>query len=337
LNSPPEAPKNWWQINPNLNDYHSDPMEFSSTFWFPDITNWWLQQEERHSKYTDLSNVARDIFSIIQHGVGVEASFSLGRDVIGCRQSKTRGETLRKKTVVSQFARANNRILAGTDPELDDATTENDTEMEKEAEERKLHRMDKVHDLLVMWQGSQNLCATQKESRTQNKQMTAVGYILDTTEIVKATWSLFQHDGAAGFKLSGRSGLPPPLTTKDLPGGRTQILNVRRIWTINHRPVESDQDSIPESISDTEDWLNWNGDLDNPNDSEDDCAAGVESDMDQENGIEDPESPEQQDEMTAPNVPGLIQPIRKSKRHAEKVLLTVNAMEMRRNNGVKKK
>jgi len=32
LNSPPEAPKNWGQINPNLNDYHSDPMEISSTF-----------------------------------------------------------------------------------------------------------------------------------------------------------------------------------------------------------------------------------------------------------------------------------------------------------------
>jgi len=30
LNSPPEAPKNWGQINPNLNDYHSDPMVFSS-------------------------------------------------------------------------------------------------------------------------------------------------------------------------------------------------------------------------------------------------------------------------------------------------------------------
>jgi len=39
LNSPPEAPKNWGQINPNFNDYHSDPMEISSTFWIPDITN----------------------------------------------------------------------------------------------------------------------------------------------------------------------------------------------------------------------------------------------------------------------------------------------------------
>jgi len=78
LISPPEVPKNWGQSNPNLNDYHSDPMEISSTFCIPDITNWWRQQEETHSKFADLSNVARDIFSIIPHGVGVEASLSLG-------------------------------------------------------------------------------------------------------------------------------------------------------------------------------------------------------------------------------------------------------------------
>jgi len=85
-NSPPEAPKNWGQINPNYNDYHSDPMEISSTFWLPDNTDWWHQQEERHSKYADLSNVAYDVFSIMPHGVAVEASFSLGPDDIGWRQ-----------------------------------------------------------------------------------------------------------------------------------------------------------------------------------------------------------------------------------------------------------
>ena len=115
FNSPPEAPKNWGQINPNLNDYHSDPMVISSTFCIPDITDWWPQQEETHSKYTDLSNVACDIFSTIPHGVGVEASFSLGRDVIGWRQSKTTGETICENVIVRQFARANNGILAGTD------------------------------------------------------------------------------------------------------------------------------------------------------------------------------------------------------------------------------
>ena len=42
--------------------------------------------------------------------------------------------------------------------------SENEWEMNKEAEERKLHTMAKVHIFLEMWQGSQNLCVTQKES-----------------------------------------------------------------------------------------------------------------------------------------------------------------------------
>jgi len=337
LNSPPEAPKNWGQINPNLNDYHSDPMEISSTLWIPDITDWWRQQEETHSKYADLSNVARDIFSIIPQGVGVEASFSLGRDVIGWRQSKTIGETLREKVLVRQFAPASNGILAGTDQELNTPHTENDSEMKKEAEERKLHRMAKVHYFLEMWQGSQNLRATQKESRAQNKQMTAVEYISETEESIKASWSLFQHDGAAAFKLSERSPLPPALSAKDLPGEQTQIINVPQIWRINRHPVESDDDSAPESISDTDHWLSWNGDLDNPNDSEDDCAAEDESDIGPNNGTEDPECPEQQDVSAAPNVPGLVRPTCKSKRQAEMVLVTVNAVETQRYKGGKKK
>jgi hypothetical protein len=40
LNLPPEVPKNWGQINPNLKYYHSDPMLITSTFWIPDITDW---------------------------------------------------------------------------------------------------------------------------------------------------------------------------------------------------------------------------------------------------------------------------------------------------------
>jgi len=66
----------------------------------------------------------------------VEGSFSLGRDVIGWRQSKTTDETLPEKVVERQFAQANHVILAGTDPELDTTNTENDSEMKKEAEER---------------------------------------------------------------------------------------------------------------------------------------------------------------------------------------------------------
>jgi hypothetical protein len=53
--------------------------------------------------------------------------------------------------------------LIGDDPEWDTTNTENDLEAKKEAQERKLHRLAKVHDFLGIWQGSQNLHATEKE------------------------------------------------------------------------------------------------------------------------------------------------------------------------------
>jgi len=102
--APPELRQNWGQINPNQRAYHSNPTEICCTFWIPDITDWWRQQEETHSNHVDLSSVAPDIFSIIPHGVVVEASFSLRQDVIGWRQSKPTSETVCRKVVVRQFA-----------------------------------------------------------------------------------------------------------------------------------------------------------------------------------------------------------------------------------------
>jgi len=106
---------------------------------------------------------------------------------------------------------------------------------------------------------------------------------------------------------------------------------------INHHPVKIDEDSTPGSISDTENWLNLNGNLHNPIDSEDDFAADDESNIGQDNGIKDPECPMPQDVSSTPNVPRLVQPTRKSKRLAEKALVTLNAIETRRNKGVKKR
>jgi len=77
--------------------------------------------------------------------------------------------------------------------------------------------------------------------------------------------------------------------------------------------------------------------LDNPNDGEDDCAADIESDIEQHNGIEKPECSEQRDACAALNIPRLIWPIQKSHRQDEVVLVTVNAMETRRSNGSKNK
>jgi hypothetical protein len=229
LNSPPEAPRRWGQINPNLNDYHTDAMEVSSAFWMPDITDWWRNQGILNTKYTDLDDVACEIFSIMPHGVGVEASFSLGRDVIGWKQSKTTGQTLSEKVVVHQFARSNAGLLAADILITHPLDPDNDAEIKKEAEQKKPQRTAKVHDFLEMWLGSENLHSTQKAMHTQNPQMTAMGYISDTEETVESCESAFEYDGAAAFRLSEKSPLAPTLSQIDLPGGKTKLLNIHHI------------------------------------------------------------------------------------------------------------
>ena len=184
--------------------------------------------------------MVRDIFSIIPRSFRVEASFCIGRYIIGWRKSETTGEMLREKVVVGEFIWANNGILAGDYTGLDTTETKNNLELNKEAEDRNLRRIAEVTDLLEIWQRSQNLCATPKECRAQNKQMTAVGFISDSDEIIKASWSNFQHDGAAAFKLFDRSPLQPASSAKDLPGGRTEVLNVRPNKWNDRYPAERD-------------------------------------------------------------------------------------------------
>jgi len=197
--------------------------------------------------------------------------------------------------------------------------------------------MAKVFDFWEMWQCSPNLRTTQKESCAQNKQTAAVGYISDTEESVTASWSNYQHDCAAAFKSSERSPLSPAFSAMELTGGQTQVLNVHRIQRIKRLPAVSDDVSAPESMSDTEHWPKWNGDLDNSNDSEDHYEADNRSDGELDNCIEDPESHEHSAVCPTPNVPGLIWPTRRAKEKSEKGLVMVNATETRRIRGNRKK
>jgi len=137
------------------------------------------------------------------------------------------GRTQHKTVGERQCARANNRLFASDDLALNMMNTDNDLEMEREVEQKKLPKMAKVHNVLEMWQGSQNLHAKQNESRAQNQDMTAVEYISDTEKIVKTSWSYFQHDGADAFKLLGISPVPAGSSAKTHPGARTQLFNVR--------------------------------------------------------------------------------------------------------------
>jgi hypothetical protein len=59
--------------------------------------------------------------------------------------------------------------------------------------------------------------------------------------------------------------------------------------------------------------------------------------MELDNGSENSETPEQRNISAAPNVPRLIRPICRTRKKVEKLLMTVNIMQTRRNKGIKKK
>ena len=133
-----------------------------------------------------------------------------------------------------------------------------------------------------------------------------------------------------------KSPLPPALSAKELARGRTQLLNVCWISHIDRHPAESDENGAPESISDMENWLHWNCDLDRTNGSEDDCAVDNDSNVELDICFEDPECSEQWDVCAAPNVPGLIRPRGRSKKQTGKVSVTVNATDIRSIGGNRK-
>jgi hypothetical protein len=82
-----------------------------------------------HSKCGDLFNVPCDIHIIIPDSVEVEASLSLGQDVIGWGQLICIGQTLGDKVVIRQCAVADNVNLAGNDPELDTMNNKKESDL----------------------------------------------------------------------------------------------------------------------------------------------------------------------------------------------------------------
>jgi hypothetical protein len=106
--------------------------------------------------------------------------------------------------------------------------------------------------------------------------------------------------------LKKNSPVPPALSAKDLTGVRTQVLNVHRIKRIDRHPAESDEGSSHECIANTKNWLNSNGDLQNPHNSQDDWEADNESDTALDNGRDDSKILEVWSVRAELNVPGLI-------------------------------
>jgi hypothetical protein len=94
--------------------------------------------------------------------------------------------------------------------------------------------------------------------------------------------------------------------------------------TVNLKPLQTPKIGI-----------DWNGDLYNPNNSEDYWEANNEFTIEPDNCITDAETPQEEVVSTAPNITRLIPPTQKSMKEAKQVLMTVNTMEKIRNHGIK--
>lgn len=148
-----------------------------------------------------------------------------------------------------------------------------------------------AHNYVESLQISENLCCTEKEYRTQFEQMSAVGYIAYPEEIIKVFCDKFQLAGVAGLKLKEIYHLLPSISANDLHGRQTVVLNVHCVLRIDPDPAKNINHSAPESISDNEHLLNWDGYQDNSKLNKDDLEAEEETEQELDNAIEHAETP----------------------------------------------
>jgi len=111
--------------------------------------------------HADLSNLASDILSIIPHGVVLEASVSLGPDIMSWRHTKSNGAIFRDTVIATKLDSAIETRFAGDSTVCEAGQPQNDFEFKREGEETKLNKIARVEDVLEMWSGqAKPMCFT---------------------------------------------------------------------------------------------------------------------------------------------------------------------------------
>jgi len=123
--------------------------------------------------------------------------------------------------------------------------------------------------------------------------------------------------------------LPLALSAKNIPAGRTEMLNVDQNKRNDSHAVESDEDCAPETISDTKNWRIRNFDFDTPNTRKDDWEEDNKSDIELDKGLKPQPSPYQWNLTATQNVNRLIWLTWRSMTQTEAWLMVVSAMDTR--------
>lgn len=115
---------------------------------------------------------------------------------------------------------------------------------------------------------------------------------------------------------------------QDLKGGQTQLLNLHRIKQTNCNAAKSQRNIAPDSISDTKNWLDWHGVLDNIHDSEKNWEVDKQYNIEPDNGITDSQNSLQRNVSGTQNIAGMVRPTRSATNKAEQLFITVCTMQM---------
>jgi hypothetical protein len=128
------------------------------------------------------------------------------------------------------------------------------------------------------------------------------------------------------FNLSVRSLLPPDISAKDLSAIWTQVLNAHLTKIIHCHPAQSDENSVPETCSETKNLHNSSCDFDHRNELNDVQGAEHEIDIGLHSGSRYPERSERLYDSVTPNDTRVILTIWRSTKMAELRLIIVSAM-----------
>ena len=112
--------------------------------------------------------------------------------------------------------------------------------------------------------------------------------------------------------LMERRPSPPALSKAELPDGKNKVLHIKPIHRLN---CYIDEESASEIDTDGEDWLNWDGDID-----QESKVASMEESSDNDSDPEMNSAQSFDEVLAAPIILGLIHPLQKSARIENRII-----------------
>ena len=243
---------------------NDDPGKVTISWFEPGPDGYWRKiasmPAQGDIKYLQrVEQMARDIFSCVPHGVGVESSFSIARNVISWKQSRMTANTLKSNMIVRQHLLKKNTYTYRGDRHSDPNHDQNPKIVMK--------RLNK----LLCFTDYQHFAAcadAQATSRLPHEENPGIGFISgDEKEKDKKSWEAFEDDGTKYATLPVKA--PKKRTNIHTTFASTDILrkiNLRR----PESDTEADDTEIDEDLAGQADamhdfrYFTQEGGIDNP-------------------------------------------------------------------------